>query len=157
MKKTFLYETPLFTLKVSEEKGFLTELDFVTDKQSVQEELAESILLKEAYKQLKEYFAGTRQDFDLPLAPQGTEFQKKVWSALCKIPYGQTRSYKDIAEFIDNPKGCRAVGMANSKNPIPIIIPCHRVIAADGTIGGFSSGLAAKRKLLQLEGITWQG
>lgn len=106
----------------------------------------------EAIKQLKEYFAGTRRHFDLKLAPQGTEFQRKVWSALETIPYGETRSYADVAAIIGNPRACRAVGNANNKNPISILVPCHRVIAADGTLGGYGGGEKFKLKLLNHEG-----
>jgi len=104
-----------------------------------------------AAKELSEYFSGKRKSFDLPLEPQGTEFQKKVWSALLEIPFGETRSYKDIAEKIGNPKACRAVGGANNKNPIVIIIPCHRVIGAYGGLVGYGLGLPMKQQLLDIE------
>ena len=110
-----------------------------------------SALSELAASQLTEYFSGKRKDFDLPLEPQGTEFRKKVWSALTEIPYGETRSYKDIAERIGNPKACRAVGGANNKNPISIIIPCHRVVGADGSLVGYGGGLDKKTMLLDLE------
>ena len=106
-----------------------------------------------AAAQLREYFAGRRRDFDLPLAPVGTEFQLRVWTALRAIPYGAVRNYGDIARAIGQPKASRAVGQANGRNPLPIVIPCHRVIAGDGTIGGFSSGLGVKHRLLALEGV----
>ena len=102
--------------------------------------------------QVEEYLSGERRVFDLPLKPEGTEFQRKVWNALLTIPYGETKSYKDIAVQIENPKGCRAVGMANNRNPIPIIIPCHRVIGANGSMVGYGGGLDIKVKLLELEG-----
>ncbi|WP_371156575.1 methylated-DNA--[protein]-cysteine S-methyltransferase [Jannaschia sp. 2305UL9-9] len=108
--------------------------------------------LPEAREQLIAYFEGRLTRFDLRLAPEGTFFQQEVWSALQDIPYGQTRSYRDIAQTIGKPGGTQAVGQANGRNPIPIIIPCHRVIAADGGIGGFSGGLDIKRRLLTLEG-----
>lgn len=108
-------------------------------------------LLKAAGIQLMEYFQGKRKEFSLPLSPQGTVFQRKVWEALCTIPYGQTRSYGEIAAQIGNPKACRAVGGANNKNPIMIFIPCHRVIGADGSLVGFGGGLEAKRYMLDLE------
>lgn len=111
----------------------------------------ETELLKKAGDQLTEYFQGKRKVFDLPLKPAGTEFQKKVWSALCTIPYGQTRSYGEIAAQIGSPKACRAVGGANNKNPIMIFIPCHRVIGADGSLVGFGGGLYAKKYMLDLE------
>ena len=107
--------------------------------------------LRTVSSQLKEYFAGKRNSFDLLLAPKGTPFQTTVWRALCTIPYGETRSYKELAILVGNDKACRAVGGANGKNPISIIQPCHRVIAADGSLGGFSSGLARKEFLLNLE------
>ena len=106
---------------------------------------------RQALLQLKEYFKGRRRSFDLPLAPQGTSFQRKVLEALQAIPYGETRSYKDIAAAIGQPKAVRAVGAANAKNPIPIVIPCHRVIGSDGSLTGFGGGLEVKRTLLRLE------
>jgi methylated-DNA-[protein]-cysteine S-methyltransferase len=104
------------------------------------------------FTQLKEYFNLKRKKFYVPLDIEGTEFQKKVWNALQKIPYGKTVSYKDIAEAIGNVKSVRAVGRANGKNPVPIIIPCHRVIEHSGKLGGYSGGLGIKEKLLELEG-----
>lgn len=111
----------------------------------------ETPIIRRAGEQLAEYFAGRRQQFDLPLAPQGTPFQKKVWQALCQIPYGETRSYGQLAKIIGNEKACRAVGMANNRNPIMIFIPCHRVIGADGSLTGYAGGLDIKRQLLELE------
>lgn len=111
----------------------------------------ETSLLQRAGIQLMEYFQGKRKEFSLPLAPRGTEFQKKVWKALCTIPYGQTRSYGGVAAQIGNPRACRAVGRANNKNPIMIFIPCHRVIGADGSLTGFGGGLEAKKYMLDLE------
>ena len=108
-------------------------------------------LLSEAEHQLTEYFAGARRNFDLPLSPSGTAFQQKVWAALLSVPYGETRSYGDIARLIGNPGACRAVGMANNRNPLPILIPCHRVIGADGSLVGYGSGLDRKIFLLELE------
>ena len=111
----------------------------------------ETALLKEAIKQLNEYLDGKRTLFDLPLEPKGTEFQKKVWNALKEIPFGETRSYGEIAKIIGNEKASRAVGMANNKNPIAIIVPCHRGIGANGKLVGYAGGLDLKKKLLQLE------
>ncbi len=104
-----------------------------------------------AVKQLCEYFAGERSEFSLPLDPDGTEFQKRVWGALLSVPYGEVRSYKDIAEMTGNARSCRAVGGANAKNPIVIIIPCHRIISSDGSLGGYSCGIDKKLYLLELE------
>jgi methylated-DNA-[protein]-cysteine S-methyltransferase len=108
-------------------------------------------VLAEAVKQLREYFAGRRTQFDLPLAPEGTAFQRAVWRCLEEIPYGKTISYAELARRVGNPKAARAVGSANGKNHLPIVIPCHRVIAADGTLGGFGGGLPTKTHLLDLE------
>jgi methylated-DNA-[protein]-cysteine S-methyltransferase len=101
--------------------------------------------------QLGDYFAGRRRDFDLPLAPSGTEFQRRVWAALREIPYGETGSYLELATRIGNPKSCRAVGLANGRNPIAVIVPCHRVIGADGSLTGYGGGMERKRVLLDLE------
>ena len=114
------------------------------------------ILLRTA-QQLREYFAGDRHHFELDLEFVGTEFQKKVWAALLTIPFGETRSYSQIAEQIGNPSAVRAVGAANGKNPISIVAPCHRVIGASGKLTGFAGGLEAKEKLLTLEGAQWLG
>jgi methylated-DNA-[protein]-cysteine S-methyltransferase len=107
--------------------------------------------LKDAARQLREYFRRDRISFDLPLAPEGTSFQKKVWRALQDIPYGETISYGDLARRVGNPKASRAVGAANGQNPIPIVIPCHRVIGANGKLTGFGGGLPVKEVLLALE------
>ena len=108
-------------------------------------------ILSDAANQLVEYFAGRRHTFDLPLAPRGTGFQQRVWRALTAIPYGETRSYGELAHSIGRPSASRAVGAANGKNPISIIIPCHRVIAASGELTGYAGGLAAKKWLLEHE------
>ena len=108
-------------------------------------------ICKQAKEELKKYFEGCLKQFTVPISPEGTDFQKSVWKELCKIPYGKTLSYKQIAVNLNNPKSCRAVGNANGKNPIPIIIPCHRVICTGGKLGGFSAGLDRKRFLLSLE------
>lgn len=106
---------------------------------------------REAERQLEAYFAGKLKSFDLKLVSEGTDFQKAVWKALCEIPYGETRTYKDIAESVGNPKACRAVGLANNRNPIAIIVPCHRVIGSTGKLVGYASGLDVKEFLLKLE------
>jgi methylated-DNA-[protein]-cysteine S-methyltransferase len=116
--------------------------------------IADPAPFRAAIAQLGEYFAGARRTFELPLAPRGTEFQRRVWRALREIPYGKTISYGELARRIGQPSASRAVGLANGANPLPIIVPCHRVIGADGTLTGFGGGLAVKRKLLALEGAT---
>lgn len=108
-------------------------------------------LLLEAEAQLTAYFSGKLQEFHLPLRAKGTAFQERVWTALMAIPYGQTISYRTLAERAGSPRGFRAVGNANGKNPLPILIPCHRVIASDGSLGGYSCGLPRKQELLLLE------
>lgn len=115
--------------------------DWVEDKE----------LFRETTRQLEAYFSGKLESFDLKLAPEGTEFQKSVWKALCKIPYGETRTYKDIAASVGKPKAYRAVGLANNRNPIAIIVPCHRVIGSNGKLTGYASGLDVKAFLLKLE------
>jgi O-6-methylguanine DNA methyltransferase len=103
-------------------------------------------------RQLEEYFSGRRRRFDLPLDLRGTDFQKRCWQELLKIPYGETRSYAEIARAVGNPLAVRAVGLANGQNPIAIIVPCHRVIGSDGSLTGYGGGLETKRRLLELEG-----
>ncbi len=115
--------------------------------------LSQSVFLEETEAQLKKYFSGELKEFKVSLDLIGTEFQRKVWKQLLTIPYGKTKSYKDIATAIGDAKACRAVGTANGKNPICIIVPCHRVVAANGTLGGYSGGLHIKEKLLEIEHI----
>jgi methylated-DNA-[protein]-cysteine S-methyltransferase len=107
----------------------------------------------EVCRQLRAYFAGELRDFDLPLAMAGSPFERRVWNALRKVPHGETVSYGHIADRIGQPTACRAVGLANGKNPIPIVVPCHRVIGADGSLTGYGGGLDTKRWLLELEGV----
>lgn len=116
-------------------------------------EIPAQAILGEAVRQIGDYLAGARRDFDLPLDIAGTPFQESVWKALRDIPFGSTISYKELAARISNPKAVRAVGTANGRNPVCIIIPCHRVIAADGTLGGYSGGLPNKRRLLAVESV----
>ena len=115
--------------------------------------IQETELIARTHKELREYFAGERRTFTIPLAPEGTAFQKQVWQALLAIPYGETRSYGQIAAMIGRPRAARAVGMGNHKNPISILIPCHRVVGADGSLTGYGGGLDIKEYLLRLEGI----
>lgn len=111
-------------------------------------------MMNEAYIQLCQYLARERKEFELPMNPHGTVFQKKVWNALCEIPYGETRSYQDIAIAVGSPKACRAVGMANHINPIIIAVPCHRVIGANGKIVGYGQGIDMQIHLLDIEGVS---
>ena len=146
------YDSPIGMLCiVANEKG-ITKVQYAFDvKERLNVVDAKSPLLKESVRQLIEYFLGVRKEFSLPLNPQGTDFQMRTWNALLRIPYGETRSYKQVAEAIDCPKGCRAVGLANNRNPIPIIIPCHRVIGTDGNLTGYAGGLEVKKQLLAIE------
>ena len=147
-----IFSSPLGQLAVASEDGIsLSRLYLPTD--SLPRIMPhETPLLTETRRQILEYLNSRRRQFDLPLAPKGTAFQQRVWNALRTIPFGQTRSYKDIAMAVNCPGGFRAVGMANHANPIPIIIPCHRVIAADGSPGGYGGGQVLKKALLTLEG-----
>ena len=152
MKNIFYYNTKIGTIGIEENGTAITKVFFINE--DVQEDIVEeneTALLKDAIKQLNEYLDGKRSSFDLMLEPIGTEFQKKVWNALKEIPFGETRSYGEIAKIIGNEKASRAVGMANNKNPIAIIVPCHRVIGANGKLVGYAGGLDLKEKLLQLE------
>lgn len=151
MKKYFYYDTSIGKIGIAEEKGALTHLFFRDEKKTEGAIPGETPLLKKAHTELLEYLAGGRKEFSLPLAPEGTEFQRKVWAALQTLPYGTTCSYKEIAEKIGNPKAMRAVGMANNRNPIAVMIPCHRVIGADGSLVGYGGGLDLKAILLKLE------
>ena len=146
------YNGKLGKFLIEEKDGFITKLNLISESKEVIKESIESPLINQCKFQLEEYFSGKRKTFDIPLAPKGTEFQRKVWKALTLIPYGSTCSYKDIAEGIGCNKGYRAVGMANNKNPIMIIIPCHRVIGANGKLTGYAGGLDLKEELLKLEG-----
>lgn len=140
-------DTPLGRLALTGTDDALTGLTLRPDR----EDSAPNPFLERAAAEIAEYFTGSRRTFDLPLAPEGTEFQKKVWAALCAIPYGETRSYGQIAAAVGNPKGARAVGMACNRNPIGIVIPCHRVVGADGALTGYFGGLDLKAALLRLE------
>lgn len=154
MGNIYYYETVIGKIGITEENDRITNLFFERESADVDLSkftLQETPLLKEASKQLDEYFKSKRKKFNLPLAPAGTEFMEKVWNALLTIPYGETRSYKEIAIAVGNGKACRAVGMANNRNPIAIVIPCHRVIGANGKLVGYGGGLDIKTYLLDLE------
>ncbi len=147
-----LYHSPVGCLYVEENNGAITRLSFSMLPENKCTATAQlTPLLKRAAQELDQYFRGCRQKFDLPLAPQGTPFMKKVWRQLCQIPYGRTVSYQDVAVQIGHPRACRAVGLANNHNPIAIFIPCHRVIGKNGSLVGFGGGLEIKKYLLTLE------
>ena len=141
---------PVGKIEIIEENEKIIELNIYNEKKNNIIEKDTKLLL-ETQKQLKEYFEGKRTKFEIPLNPKGTEFMKKVWKELLNIPYGEVRTYKEIAEKIGNSKASRAVGMANNKNPIPIIIPCHRVIGSNNKLVGYALGLDMKKYLLDLE------
>jgi methylated-DNA-[protein]-cysteine S-methyltransferase len=145
-----LFDSPIGLLNLAEEEGAITRIWF-PDEQVPDLPLRETKLLTEAKRQLEEYFSGTRRSFDLILDPGGTEFQQRCWKSLRDIPYGGTISYGELARRIGQPKASRAVGQANHCNPIPIFIPCHRVIGTDGSLVGFGGGLSIKEFLLRLE------
>lgn len=148
---TCFYECLIGKIGITEKDGKITNI-YITNSELPQDmQLCETPLLKEAVRQLESYFAGELKEFSLPLEPSGTVFMKQVWSALCEIPFGKTATYGEIAERIGRPKAARAVGLANNRNPIPIFIPCHRVIGADGSLTGYRGGLEMKKKLLELE------
>jgi len=149
------FNSPVGLLIIQAEDNCITNIYLA--KEEEQEELQKensSPLLQQACHQLTEYFAGERTTFDLPIKyVTGTPFQHSVWNALRNIPYGETRSYEDIAVAIGNPKAVRAIGQANTRNPILLLVPCHRVINKNGSIGGFGCGVEVKKQLLQLEGL----
>lgn len=169
MKNIFFYQTNIGRIGIAEEDNQIMNVFFETDTCHDQNSdlieytdsnehvtikgcyLNETDVLREASSQLYDYLLGKLQVFSLPLAPNGTTFMKKVWSCLCDIPYGKTKSYKEIAEAVGNAKACRAVGLANNRNPLPIFIPCHRVIGANGKLIGYRGGLETKLQLLELE------
>lgn len=148
MHRAVIRPVPDSLLAVTASDDAITGVWFLEDEA---ESPSDHPLIREASRQLELYFAGRLRDFDLPLSMQGTPFQLRVWETLRTIPYGQTISYAELAQRTGSPKGFRAVGAANGKNPIPIIVPCHRVINSGGGLGGFSCGIAYKRRLLDLE------
>lgn len=156
MKKLFFYDTSIGEIGIAENGKAITNV--YLSRQDAQKKLGseevieeETMLIKKAISQLNEYLLGKRSRFDLPLEPSGTQFMLSVWNELLNIPYGNTCSYGDIAKAIGNPKAARAVGLANNKNNIPIFIPCHRVIGANGKLVGYAGGLEMKKKLLHIE------
>ena len=149
MRYYYCYESPIGPITLGADCNAVTELLF--EMPPADRPQQKTPLLQQTIAELDEYFSGKRKQFTIPLAPQGTVFQKRVWDALLTIPYGQTRTYGQIAAQISKPKACRAVGMANHNNPISILIPCHRVIGANGSLTGYGGGLPVKQTLLALE------
>lgn len=156
-----LFASPIGLLSMKEEDGFITELSLLEAAKPPgsgkpcpppSDSGPETELSKRTQEQLEQYFAGKRKTFELPVFYRGTPFRQRVWDALCTIPYGQTRSYQDIAGLIGSPRAVRAVGQANHDNPLLILVPCHRVIRKNGDIHGYACGDAVKEFLLKLEG-----
>jgi methylated-DNA-[protein]-cysteine S-methyltransferase len=151
MKHVWYWDSPIGTLGIAENGTGMTDL-FLRGRirtEGFREE--KTPLIQDAVSQLREYFGGKRKAFNIPLSLSGTAFQLSDWKALRTIPYGETRSYQQIAEQLGNPKACRAVGMANNRNPVLIVVPCHRVIGKDGSLTGYGCGLEKKELLLELE------
>lgn len=153
MKSRLTLQSPIGELVLTEEDAQITRLCLPGENPPADFPEQHMPLLDRAAQELEEYFAGKRKLFDLPLNPAGTEFQHRVWQELEKIPYGEVITYGELARRAGNPKASRAVGQANHRNPIAILIPCHRVIAGGGKLGGYGGGTEIKRKLLVLEGI----
>jgi methylated-DNA-[protein]-cysteine S-methyltransferase len=149
-------DSPVGPLLLAADDGGLHAIEFHESRHRVRRGVdwqeGDHPLLRETARQLAEYFAGARRVFDLPLAPRGTAFQYDVWTTLATIPFGETISYAQLASRVGKPTAVRAVGAANGRNPLPIVLPCHRVIGADGSLTGFGGGLPTKQFLLQLEG-----
>lgn len=155
MTNLWFYASPIGKIGIAEKNDAICQVFFSTEAPPDGFTLQKSPVIERAERQLTEYFSGSRKEFDLPLNLGGTAFQTTVWQALQTIPAGETRSYKDIAVMIGKPGGSRAVGMANNRNPVAIIVPCHRVIGQDGSLTGYAGGLAVKQYLLEHEKI-WQ-
>lgn len=147
MRYGLVIESPVGLMTLQSDGEYLTELSFGNRGT----DLASCPVLEETARQIAEYFAGVRREFSVPIRPEGTEFQRSVWSSLRSIPYGETVSYGEIAAKIGQPKACRAVGGANNRNPIAIIVPCHRVVGANGSLTGYAGGITVKEYLLGLE------
>jgi len=156
MKTVMRVETPVGEMWLAQQGDALAELRLPGER-APEGEIGQTPLLLEAARQLREYFEGARAAFELPLNPEGTAFQKAVWAELMKIPAGETRTYGDLARAIGKPNASRAVGSANHHNPLPVVIPCHRVIGSGGALVGYGGGLPLKRELLELEQRFYRG
>jgi methylated-DNA-[protein]-cysteine S-methyltransferase len=152
------FTTPLGTVLATAEGGFVTSLNFIDAKFAPPvandwEEDPQSSPLRECAEQLAEYFAGNRRSFDLPVAPRGTPFQKRVWQEIARVPFGETITYAELASRAGAPGSARAAGAATGRNPIGVVVPCHRIVGADGSLTGYAGGLERKAKLLEIEGV----
>ena len=148
-------DSPIGRLLLAADEAGLRRIEFPEGRHPQEPQpqwQAQRASFSEALRQLDAYFEGRLQRFELPLAPEGTDFQRSVWEALCLIPYGETLSYGELARRLGKPGASRAVGLANGRNPLPIVVPCHRVVGSDGSLTGFGGGLPTKTKLLRLEG-----
>ena len=150
--KKMIFECPLGPLLLAAEATGIRQITFLEEEKIRQVRPESSPILSRLFEQLEEYFAGNRTAFDLPLDPEGTEFQKKIWRELLHIPYGSTITYGELSERVGDKKAVRAIGKANGQNPLPIIIPCHRVVGSNNDLVGYSGGIERKRWLLQHEG-----
>lgn len=147
----FFYETKLGAIGIEENNGFISNVYFGKENISKDINVKETDILKEASSQLNKYINGEIKEFNLPLSPKGTEFMNEVWASLCKVPYGEVLTYKEMGEMIGRPKAARAVGLACNRNPIPIFIPCHRIVGSNGKLTGYLGGIDIKEKLLNIE------
>jgi methylated-DNA-[protein]-cysteine S-methyltransferase len=155
---TTLLDSPVGPLRaVVDADGRLVSLSFRDERPRAEEAIEDAARCEPVAAELREYFSGARRDFGFTLAARGTEFQRRVWDELARIPYGETISYRELATRVGNPAACRAVARANATNPIPIVVPCHRVIGADGSLTGYGGGIDRKRFLLALEGAEAAG
>lgn len=156
MKVVWYDEFPIGALGIAEDGKGICNVFFPEKPPAGDLQERSTPLLEQAARQLREYFSGERRSFELPLSLEGTPFQRRVWQALRQIPYGQSRSYGEIAAATGSPRASRAVGMANNRNPVMILVPCHRVLGRDGSLVGYAGGLEIKKKLLELEGIAYK-
>ncbi len=155
-KKYFFYETMLGKIGIAERSGAITDIFFASQSETPVGTEEETFIIKKAYKQLDEYLHKRRKDFHLPVLMEGTEFQVKVWREITKIPYGKTKTYAEIAEAVGSRRAARAVGQTANRNPIAIVIPCHRVIGDSGKLIGYAAGLNFKSMLLDIEGCKYE-
>jgi methylated-DNA-[protein]-cysteine S-methyltransferase len=147
----FHYGTDIGVIGIAEQDGKLTNIFFETDPAPGGAVVQETQAIREAHSQLARYLAGELREFSLPLAPQGTQFLRAVWDQLCAVAYGHTATYSQIAERAGNPRAVRAVGLACARNPLPLVIPCHRILGSSGKLTGYRGGLALKQRLLEME------